>query len=115
MTNEEQKLREIAYKHAEPKVIWNDGNMSIYPDEEKIESLLSDLTALISEHYYPKEKYDELLQQRDELKEKYSKILEATSELLKSMKTDNAELKKSIAEMRINMAKEIAAIKNTER
>jgi hypothetical protein len=55
MTNEEQKLREIAYKHAEPKVIWNDGNMSIYPDEEKIESLLSDLTALISEHYYPKE------------------------------------------------------------
>ena len=49
MTNEEQKLREIAYKHAEPKVIWNDGNMSIYPDEEKIESLFSDLTALISE------------------------------------------------------------------
>lgn len=30
---------------------------------------LSDLTALISEHYYPKEKYDELLRQRDELKE----------------------------------------------
>lgn len=55
MTNEEQKLREIAYKHAEPKVIWNDGNMSICPDEEKIESLLSDLTALIEEHYYPKE------------------------------------------------------------
>ena len=49
MTNEEQKLREIAYKHAEPKVIWNDGNMSICPDEEKIESLFSDLTALISE------------------------------------------------------------------
>ena len=55
MTNEEQKLREIAYKHAEPKVIWNDGNVSICPDEEKIESMLSDLTALISEGYYPKE------------------------------------------------------------
>jgi len=49
------KLREIAYKHAEAKVIWNDGNVSIYPDEKKIESLLSDLTALISENYYPKE------------------------------------------------------------
>jgi len=55
MTNEEQKLREIAYEHAEPKVIWSGGNMSVCPDEEKIESLLSDLTALISEHYYPKE------------------------------------------------------------
>ncbi len=83
MTNEEQKLREIAYKHAEPKVIWNDGNMSIYPDEEKIKSLLSDLTALISEGYVNKDAYValentlakaevknlELLQQRDELKE----------------------------------------------
>jgi len=49
MTNEEQKLREIAYEHAEPKVIWSGGNMSVCPDEEKIESLLSDLTALISE------------------------------------------------------------------
>jgi hypothetical protein len=49
------KLREIAYKHAEAKVIWNDGNVSIYPDEKKIESLLSDLTALISEHYYTRE------------------------------------------------------------
>jgi hypothetical protein len=34
-----------------------------------MQSYVSDLTALISEHYYPKEKYDELLQQRDELKE----------------------------------------------
>lgn len=34
-----------------------------------IDRKITDLTALISEHYYPKEKYDELLQQRDELKE----------------------------------------------
>ena len=34
-----------------------------------MQSYVSDLTALISEHYYPKEKYDELLQQRDELRE----------------------------------------------
>ena len=34
-----------------------------------LDGCLSDLTALISEHYYPKEKYDELLQQRDELRE----------------------------------------------
>jgi len=53
----------------------------------------------------------ELLRQRDELREKYSKLLEAISEFLKSVKTDNTELKKSIAEMRINMAAEIAAIK----
>jgi len=56
----------------------------------------------------------ELLRQRDELREKYSKLLDATSELLRSMKTDNVELKKSINEMAKNMAAEIAAIKNTE-
>ena len=64
MTNEEQKLREIAYKHAEPKVIWNDGNMSIYPDEEKIESLFSDLTALISEHYTANEEVDKMVEEK---------------------------------------------------
>ena len=64
MTNEEQKLREIAYKHAEPKVIWNDGNMSIYPDEEKIESRLSDLTALISENYTANEEVEKMVEER---------------------------------------------------
>ena len=64
MTNEEQKLREIAYKHAEPKVIWNDGNMSIYPDEEKIESRFSDLTALISEHYTANEEVDKMVEEK---------------------------------------------------
>ncbi len=64
MTNEEQKLREIAYKHAEPKVIWNDGNMSIYPDEEKIESLFSDLTALISEGYVSKKEVEKMVKEK---------------------------------------------------
>ena len=49
--------------------------------------------------------------ERDELREKYSKLLDATSELLRSMKTDNVELKKSINEMAKNMAAEIAATK----
>jgi hypothetical protein len=40
-----------------------------YVNDDNEPTFLSDLTALISEHYYPKEKYDELLQQRDELKE----------------------------------------------
>ncbi len=79
-----------------------------------IPEIPSDLTALISEDYVERAKYDEAVRHRDELREKYSKLLEATSELLKSVKTDNTELKKSIAEMRINMAAEIAAIKKTE-
>ena len=56
----------------------------------------------------------ELLQQRDELRDKYSQLLEYTSEFLKSMRTDNGELKKSIAEMSRDMASEAAAIKNTD-
>ena len=58
------------------KVIWNDGNVSIYPDEEKIESLLSDLTALISEGYVSKEKHDKVLQQRDELREALKNLMD---------------------------------------
>jgi hypothetical protein len=34
-----------------------------------LDGCLSDLTALISEHYVSREEYNELLQQRDELKE----------------------------------------------
>ena len=56
----------------------------------------------------------ELLRQRDELRDKYSQLLEYTSEFLKSMRTDNGELKKSIAEMSRDMASEAAAIKNTD-
>jgi len=110
------KLREIAekYKTGGYRIV-NDyaGNktMQRYDNENE---LLSDLTALISENYVEKAKYDELLRQRDELREKYSKLLDATSELLRSMKTDNVELKKSINEMAKNMAAEIAAIKNTD-
>jgi len=113
MTNE-QKLREFATKQfplskeLKKEVLYN----SI--QQAKQDECLSDLTALISENYVEKAKYDELLRQRDELREKYSKLLDATSELLRSMKTDNVELKKSINEMAKNMAAEIAAIKNTE-
>ena len=49
-----------------------------------MQSYVSDLTALISEHYYPKEKYDELLQQRDELKEKLSEAI-ATIKAIKAV------------------------------
>ena len=101
MTNEEQKLREIAYKHAEPKVIWNDGNVSICPDEEKIESLLSDLTALISEWYVSKEEHNKVLQQRDELREALKWVKESITRWCFLGKADA-------------MLKIEAAIKNTD-
>ena len=54
MTNEEQKLREFISKYV------NDDNEPTF---------LSDLTALISENYVERAKYDEAVRQRDELKE----------------------------------------------
>ena len=61
-----------------------------FPTEEKLsnnslynqlqqssqDNLLSDLTALISENYVEKAKYDELLRQRDELREALEQIRE---------------------------------------
>lgn len=70
MTNSEQAIREFAevitqqiltYLRAEACFIGEFENEIRKKIEEQF-------TALISEHYYPKEKYDELLQQRDELK-----------------------------------------------
>ncbi len=78
--------------------------------EESPYGIVTNDTALETARKYA----SELLRQRDELREKYSKLLDATSELLRSMKTDNVELKKSINEMAKNMAAEIAAIKNTD-
>ena len=46
----EQAKEAFAYKYAEPQIIWNDGDVSIYPDEEKIASLLSDLNSLLEQH-----------------------------------------------------------------
>ena len=54
MTNEEQKLRVFISKYV------NDDNEPTF---------LSDLTALISEGYVEKAKYDEAVRQRDELRE----------------------------------------------
>ena len=68
MTNSEQAIREFAEKWG-----WfvkaTSFDMTQFELNKDTEQCLSDLTALISEHYYPKEKYDELLQQRNELKE----------------------------------------------
>lgn len=56
------KLREIAEKWARPI-------NSPHDDEEATQEFLSDLTALISENYVEKAKYDEAVRQRDELRE----------------------------------------------
>ena len=59
MTNEEQKLREFISKYV------NDDNEPTF---------LSDLTALISEGYVEKAKYDEAVRQRDELRERCKQL-----------------------------------------
>ena len=59
MTNEEQKLREFVSKYV------NDDNEPTF---------LSDLTALISEGYVEKAKYDEAVRQRDELRERCKQL-----------------------------------------
>ena len=63
MTNEEQKLREIVER-------WMGKKHPI-----TMQSYVSDLTALISENYVEKAKYDELLQQRDELREALIEVM----------------------------------------
>ena len=63
------KLREIARKHF--PIDKDVKNNTIYNQiqQSKQDSLLSDLTALISEDYVEKAKYDEAVRQRDELRE----------------------------------------------
>ena len=43
-------------------------------DNDRTKQCLSDLTALISEGYVEKHKYDELLRQRDELRERCKQL-----------------------------------------
>ena len=61
------KLREIAFKWGCRTIPSHDFTDDKYEDKSK--ELLSDLTALISEGYVEKAKYDEAVRQRDELKE----------------------------------------------
>ena len=51
MTNE-QKLREISYKWG---ITWEADESGYRHAENRRNELLSDLTALLEEHYYPKE------------------------------------------------------------
>lgn len=57
------KLREIAEKYGISST--NTSWIELFPLQQQ--NLLADLTALISEGYVEKAKYDELLRQRDEL------------------------------------------------
>ena len=50
MKDFEQAKEAFAYKYAEPQIIWNDGDVSICPDGEKIASFLSDLNSLLEQH-----------------------------------------------------------------
>jgi len=61
------KLREIAFKWGCRTIPSHDFTDDKYEDKSK--ELLSDLTALISENYVEKAKYDEAVRQRDELRE----------------------------------------------
>jgi hypothetical protein len=73
MTNSEQAIREFAEKWGIAEIFDEDTGQWEY--KLCVDKCLSDLTALISEHYYPKERYDELLQQRDELKEALAEMI----------------------------------------
>ena len=86
------KLREIADRYTEDY----DRGIGYCPNPERSNELVSDLTALISEGYVEKAKYDEAVRQRDELKEALKQIM-FSSGTLKTVQ--------DIAE---------AAIKNTE-
>jgi hypothetical protein len=79
--------------------------ISKYVNNNNEPTFLPDLTALISEHYYPKEKYDELLQQRDELKEALINVMVVVRDCYPLL-FDNEKPAVKQAE---------AAIKNTER
>jgi CHASE3 domain sensor protein len=74
-----------------------------YSDDKLIELCLSDLTALISEHYVSREEYNELLQQRDELREALKQIISIDQ---------NSRLFNSVSITMANIAE--AAIKNTD-
>lgn len=65
MTNSEQAIREFVDKWAQE---WSEIT-GWYKSQTMYDYMLSDLTALISEHYVSREEYNDLLQQRDELKE----------------------------------------------
>ena len=60
------KLREFADKWGFSQDKTDEGFLI---DNDRTRQCLSDLTALISENYVEKSKYDELLRQRDELRE----------------------------------------------
>ena len=67
------KLREIAFKWGCRTIPSHDFTDDKYEDKSK--ELLSDLTALISEGYVEKAKYDEAVRQRDELREALKELV----------------------------------------
>ena len=77
-----------------------------HEDDERDE-LLSDLTALISEGYVEKSKYDELLRQRDELREALLYLMDGVRGL--------PPLTAIVGVLEQQYIQAEAAIKNTER
>ena len=67
--NNTDKLREIAVKFFPTEEKLSNNSLYNQLQQSSQDKLLSDLTALISENYVEKAKYDEAVRQRDELKE----------------------------------------------
>ena len=129
------KPREIAEKYFPTEERLSDYSLYNQLQQSNQDNLLSDLTALISEHYVPKDDYDKLGRLMDQLAEADEK---QTSELLQQRDELREALKDAIGIIRtwhgmgvIDEAKEadmwriysshapemkklIAAIKNTE-
>ena len=78
MTNEEQKLREIAEKWGIREVYYESTGTWSYVYDSM--GCLSDLTALISENYVSKAEYDELKRQMNSLGEIFASTLERLSD-----------------------------------
>jgi N-acetylglutamate synthase/N-acetylornithine aminotransferase len=115
--NSTDALRKIALK-------WGSRN-SYAVNKIIIDEMVSDLTALISEHYVEREKYDEAVRQRDELKEALAAMVDQFAYRIKSSEAETlhtmglSALEDAFDALKIpdaiSQKKFEAAIKNTER
>ena len=107
------KLREIAFKWGCRTIPSHDFTDDKYEDKSK--ELLSDLTALISEDYVEKAKYDYAVRQRDELREVVKSLIDWDRKfpIAKIYNYNEAEELETDITSIVKAAK--AAIKNTER
>lgn len=108
MSNTSDKLREFVF--IQIRILTALGDIKgavVEPEEELINNHIERLTALISEGYVEKAKYDELLRQRDELREALLYLMDGVRGL--------PPLTAIVGVLEQQYIQAEAAIKNTER